>query len=257
MSLLRRTLSCIVLCCLIAPSASLAQPAPRLRVAVAANFKQTLEQLGAAFGTQRAQLVISTGASGMLYSQIVQGAPFDLFFSADVERAERLEREGLIAPDSRFTYAAGRLVFWSPGKAPSSVSNGLRAQSLRTLAIANPKLAPYGLAAQQVLEREQLWSTPPFRVVQGESLSQTFQFIASGNANAGFIALSQVYESRGQRGAPRENEFIIVDAALHAPIEQQAVILRAAQDNALAREFMDFVRSDAGRRVIAAAGYVF
>lgn len=230
--------------------------APELRVAVAANFKQTLDRLGEAFGPQRARLVVSSGATGMLYGQIVQGAPFDVFFSADVERAVKLEQQRLVEPGSRFTYAMGKLVLWRP-RATSirSLEEGLRTEGLRTLAIANPQLAPYGVAAREVLERQRLWSSPPFRIVMGESLGQTYQFVASGNADAGFIALSQVYETRAQGGRDIRGEIVIVEPSLHAPIEQQAVLLANARQKDVARAFLEFVRGEAGRRIIAAAGY--
>lgn len=234
-----------------------AQPvAPEVRVAVAANFKQTLDQLGETFGSQRARLVVSSGATGTLYSQIVQGAPFDVFFSADVERPAKLEEQKLIEPGSRFTYARGKLVFWRPGApAMKSLEDGLRGAGLKTLAIANPKLAPYGLAAREVLERQSLWSSPPFKVVMGESLGQTYQFVASGNADAGFIALSQVLEGQAQGGRDIRGEIVMIESRMHAPIEQQAVLLAGARQKEAARAFLDFVRSEAGKRIIAAAGY--
>lgn len=234
-----------------------AQPTvPEVRVAVAANFKQTLDQLGAAYGSSRAKLVVSSGATGLLYGQIVQGAPFDVFFSADVERAAKLEAQRLIEPGSRFTYARGRLAFWRPAaKQAGTLNEALRVAGLKTLAIANPQLAPYGLAAREVLEKQRLWSSPPFRIVLGESLGQTFQFIASGNADAGFIALSQVYEWRAQGGRDIRDEIVVVDTDLHAPIEQQAVLLADARQKEAARLFLEFVRSEAGRRIIASAGY--
>lgn len=229
---------------------------PEVRVAVAANFKQTLDQLGAAFGTHRARLVISTGASGLLYGQIVQGAPFDIFFSADVERPAKLEEQALIEPGSRFTYARGRLALWRPrASGIKTLDEGLRSAGLKTLAIANPQLAPYGAAAREVLQKQRLWGSPPFKIVMGESLGQTFQFIASGNAEAGFIAMSQVHESRSRSGRDLSNEIIVIESHLHAPIEQQAVLLANARQKPVARAFLEFVRSEAGRRIIAAAGY--
>jgi molybdate transport system substrate-binding protein len=234
---------------------TLAQPVvPELRVAVAANFKQTVDQLAEAFGPQRARLMVSSGATGMLYSQIVQGAPFDVFFSADVERAAKLEEQKLIEPGTRFTYAVGKLVFWRPGAASMrSLEDELRAPALKTLAIANPQLAPYGRAAREILDKQR--SAPPFKVVMGESLGQTFQFVASGNADAGFIALSQVLEARTHTGRDIGSETIVVEQGLHAPIEQQAVMLAGARHKEAARAFLEFVRSEAGKGIIAAAGY--
>lgn len=230
--------------------------APELRIAVAANFKQTLERLGDAFGQEHVRLVVSSGATGMLYSQIVRGAPFDIFFAADVERAAKLDQDKLIEPGSRFTYAIGRVVLWRPeATSMHSLEAALGAADIRTLAIANPELAPYGAAAREILEHQQLWRAPPFKIVFGESLGQTYQFVASGNADAGFIALSQIHEAQAQSGRDVRNEIIVVDQRLHAPIEQQAVLLASARHKDAARAFLQFVRGEEGKRIIVAAGY--
>jgi molybdate transport system substrate-binding protein len=258
MSLLLRFVA-VFGCAMASTSATVAQESPVLRVAVAANFKQTLEKLVQAFGTQRARVLVSSGASGMLYSQVVQGAPFDMYFSADVQRPLELEKRGHIDPGTRFTYATGKLVFWRPrrgtGAPLGSLETELRAPGLKILAIGNPQLSPYGLASKQVLQQAKLWTAAPFRIVQGESLGQAYQFVASGNADAGFIALSQVYESGGLPGSPAKGDLLIVDPDLYALIEQQAVILSGSKNKALARAFFAFIRSDAGRKVITSAGY--
>jgi molybdate transport system substrate-binding protein len=239
----------------ISPS-SWSATAPELRVAVAANFRHTLEDLAEAFGAHRAKLVVSSGATGMLFSQIMQGAPVDLYFAADGERPVKLEAEKLVEPGSRFTYATGRLAFWRPHATHlRTLAEELRSPSLTILAIANPKLAPYGAAARQILEREQLWPAASIKIVQGESLAQTYQFIASGNADAGFLALSQIREAQSHMDRNLSEEILVIDSRLHAPIEQQAVMLANARNKQLAREFLAFVRSDAGREIITAAGY--
>ncbi|MET0988770.1 MAG: molybdate ABC transporter substrate-binding protein [Steroidobacteraceae bacterium] len=242
----------------VAHAAAAPRSAPlEVRIAVAANFKQTLERMGEAFNAKHGgKLVVSAGATGQLYSQIVQGAPFDLFFSADRERAERLEREGLAVAGTRFTYAVGRLVAWRPQRLwQGELASVLRSPEIDTVAIANPQVAPYGAAAQQVLQALQ-GSTPwTFRLVQGESLGQAYQFVASGHAQLGFVSLSQIYESEADADRPLRKEIVIVDPKLYAPLEQQAVLLRGGERSQLARDFLAFVRSPEGVSIIAAAGY--
>lgn len=226
-----------------------------LRIAVAANFKQTVDRLAAEFVIENNSLkpLVSSGATGLLYGQIVQGAPFDLFFAADRERPEELEKAGLIVPGSRYTYAVGKLVLWRPGRSwEGTLAQALHSDDVRVVAIANPAVAPYGAAARQVLEQLGLWTGPPFRIVQGESLGQAFQFVATGNAQLGFISLAQVLEAErpGMRDAILE-----VDPRLYAPIEQDAVLLRRAAGNLQAQRFLEFVRGPKGRAIIVAAGY--
>lgn len=226
-----------------------------VRVAVAANFKQTMDRLATEFVSQTGELapIVTSGASGLLYSQIAQGAPFDVFFSADQERPARLEQDGLGVPGSRYTYAVGRLVAWRPGRAwRGTLEEALRSPDVKVVSIANPAVAPYGAAAQQVLEKAGLWVRPPFRVVQGESLGQAFQFVATGNAQLGLVALSQVKEA-AQAGLG--TEILEIDPRLHAPLAQDAIRLKRSAGNASAGRFLDFVRSPRGRAIIAAAGY--
>ncbi len=228
-----------------------------VRVAVAANFKQTADRLAEKFSKQTGELppVISSGASGLLYSQITQGAPFDVFFSADRERPALLEIAGLTVPGSRYTYAIGKLVLWRPGQPwTGTLEQALKASNVRVVSIANPAVAPYGAAAQQVLEKSGLWISPPFKIVQGESIGQTFQFAATGNAQLGFIALSQVRElSMGQ--TPIDGEILEIDQQLYAPLAQDVVRLKHSTGNPAVARFLDFVRSPDGRAIISAAGY--
>ncbi len=229
-----------------------------VRVAVAANFKQTMDRLAADFSTRSGELapLVSSGASGLLYSQIVQGAPFDVFFSADQERPARLEQEGLTVSGSRYTYAVGKLVLWRPGRTWSgTLEQALKASDVKVVSIANPAVAPYGVAAQQALDKLGLWAKPPFRVVQGESLGQAFQFVATGNAQLGFIALSQVREATSPAQAGIANEVFEIDPSLYTPLAQDAVRLKRSAGNAAVGRFLDFVRSAQGRAIIAAAGY--
>lgn len=246
-----------LLCLLACAAARADDDAAVLRVAVAANFREAAGQLCDAFFAGRAgRCVITAGASGLLYAKIAQGAPFDVFLSADASRASALEKHGYAVRGSRFTYAVGRLVLWRPGLAGATDLRGaLTDPALRTLAIANPATAPYGAAAIETLQRLGIEARVRYRIVQGESVAQAFQFVASGAAEAGFVALSQVFEYARSSGRRLEAEVIVVDASLHAPIEQQAVLLERAASMAEARAFLEFLRGPAGRRIIEAAGY--
>ena len=220
------------------------------KVAVASNFTQTIKALADAFKAdtgEEVQLVF--GSTGKLYAQIQHGAPFDAFFAADTERPQLLEQENRIQPDSRFTYARGKLALWSHD--PDLVdANGavLKTNNFRHLAIANPKLAPYGLAAQQTLTANGQWQTLQAKIVQGENIGQTFQFINSGNAELGFVALSQLQ----QLDSTDAGSVWIVPSELYDAIDQQAVQLT---DNAVASDFLTFVKSPAAQKLIRSYGY--
>lgn len=232
--------------CSLAPAAS----AGEAHVAVAANFAPPLQALGDAFSRQTGhKLVVSTGSTGKFYAQIKNGAPFDVFLSADDAAPKRLEQDKLAAPGSRFTYALGRLVLWSAQDALVDAGGEvLKSNRFRKLAMANPKLAPYGGAAQEVMEKLGVWTAVQGRIVQGENIAQTFQFIASGNAELGFVALSQLDAARiGSRW--------IVPSALHAPIRQDAVLLARAEKNIAARAFLEYLRAAEARQRIRASGY--
>lgn len=220
------------------------------RVAVAANFETAAQALGRAFEARSADRVeFSFGATGALYAQIVNGAPFDAFFAADIERPRKLVERDLTTDDGRFTYALGRLVLWSK---QSGLVDGegavLRGDGFKHLAIANPKLAPYGRAAQQTLAHMGLWQALQPRLVRGQSIAQAHRYVASGNAELGFVALSQVTRP----DLPEVGSRWRVPAELYQPIEQQAVLL---SDAPAATAFAAFSRSDIGRRIIRAHGY--
>ena len=223
--------------------------AERILVAVAANFTGTARQIAAAFEQASGQdVALIPGATGKHYAQIANGAPFDVLLAADRERPERLERQGRARPGSRFTYALGRLVLWSP--VPGRVDPDgavLGTGGFRHLALANPRLAPYGRAAQQTLEHLGQWQRLQGRLVFGENVGQAFRFVESGAAELGFVALAQVR----QLGAG-EDAWWTVPASHHAPIEQQAVLL---SDAAPAADFLAFLREEPARDIIRAAGY--
>jgi len=221
-----------------------------VRVATASNFSHTMNALARQFEAESGQrLVPSFGSTGKQYAQIVNGAPFDLFFAADSRRPELLEDSGKALPGSRFTYALGKLVLWSPAAGyVDAEGEVLRTADYRHLAIANPGLAPYGAAARQVLESLGLWNVIGPRLVRGENIGQALQFIRSGNAELGFIAWSQLVGT----DLARQGSFWAVPQTLYAPIEQQAVILN---DSEGARAFVSFVRSTQGLNIIREQGY--
>jgi len=229
-------------------------PAGQVHVAVAANFADCLDQLGAAFEKSTGhELVISRGSTGKHFAQIKAGAPFDVFFAADSERPALLEADGLTVPGSRFTYAVGRLVLWMPHAEPDndqSVIEALKSPEYRHLAIANPRLAPYGLAAKQALTSLGIWDDSEPRLVMGQSIGQTWQFVATGNAQLGFVALSQWSAAENPGGA-----WWIIDTALHDPIEQQAVLLRSAAKNEAASQLLEYLRGPEARLIIETYGY--
>jgi molybdate transport system substrate-binding protein len=215
-------------------------------IAVAANFAMPAKQLAGEFSAANGhKLILSNGSTGKFYAQIKSGAPFDVLLSADEQTPRRLEAEQLAVPGSRFTYALGRLVFISTGSKTVG-EELLRQRNFKRLAIANPKLAPYGAAAKETLEKLSLWEAVQPRLVQGENIAQTFQFVASGNADAGFVALSQIDGT-----APHW----IVPERLHAPLRQDAVLLSRGAGNAAARGFLEYLRSAPARERIRTYGY--
>ena len=233
---------------------ALAVPAQagEVHVAVAANFVGPLTQLAKTFEQDSGNRVIfSPSSTGKLYAQIKNGAPFDVLLAADARRPQLLEQEKLGVAGSRFTYAVGRLALWSP-KAGLVDPGGqvLKSGRFERLAVANPKTAPYGEAARETLERMGLWQTLAPRLVRGEDIGQTFQFVASGNADLGFVALSQV------KGADRyHGSYWIVPDTFHRPVEQQAVLLEKGRNNPAARAFMAFLKGKAARAMIENFGY--
>lgn len=232
---------------------SAALQAETVQVAVAANFTAPMKQIAEAFEKDTGHKVqLSSGATGKFYAQIKSGAPFDVFLSADDETPTRLAAEGATVAGSRFTYATGRLVLWSPRPGVvDSRGDVLRANAFRNIAIAAPKLAPYGAAAVQTLTRLGLLGTIEPKFVQGESIGQTFSFVSSGNAELGFIALSQVYEN----GQLKSGSGWVVPATLHAPLRQDAVQLAHGKDNPAAAALMQYLKSDRVRAMIRAYGY--
>jgi molybdate transport system substrate-binding protein len=226
--------------------------ADTVRVAVAANFAEPMQALAKLFAAGGHAAVASTGSTGQFYAQIKNGAPFDVLLSADRATPEKLEAEGFAAPGTRFTYAIGRLALYSaePNRIGADGRAALRGE-FRKLAIANPELAPYGVAAQEALTALGLWEALRPKLVLGQNVGQTFQFVASGNAELGFVALSQI----AGPNAPKGGSTWEVPLSLYRPIEQDAVLLRRAESNPAARALLEFLRAPRARELIASYGY--
>jgi len=223
--------------------------AGEVRVAVAANFLSTLQMLQPHYEKKSGdRLSISAGASGSLYAQIVQGAPFDLLLAADGHYPTLLEQAGRVERGSRFIYARGRLVLWS------RQAGGIDRQRLRQyhgrLALANPRTAPYGRAARQVIDALDLGEQ--LSLIQGESVAQVFQFVASGNVPYGFVALAQVLNSRNRWN---RDDYWLVPQQLYTPLDQEAALLSRAPNRRGALRFLRFIKSGEAREIIRANGY--
>lgn len=227
--------------------------AAELNVAVAANFTAPMQKIAAAFEKETGhKLALSFGSTGKFYAQIRNGAPFEVLFAADQETPARLEQEGLGVAGTRFTYATGKLVLWS--KQPGLIDDKgevLRTGSFERLALADPKLAPYGAAAMQTLNQLGLADALAGKLVQGESIGQAYQFVATRNAPLGFVALSQVYAE----GRLTEGSAWMVPEALYTPIRQDALILAKGRDNAAAADLMRYLQGEAAQAVIRSYGY--
>lgn len=224
--------------------------ADELLVAVASNFADSLKHISAMFEQDTGHRVkISIGSTGKHYAQIKNGAPFDILFAADVRRPALLEQQSLAIKNTRFTYALGKLVLWSPKPGlVDAQGRVLERDGFHFLAIANPKLAPYGKAAQEVVQSRGLWSSLTGKMVRGENIGQTYQFVKSGNAELGFVALSQVKRP----GLPIQGSFWDVPQGYYSVIEQQAVLLK---DNEVSRTFLCYVRSSDVVQMIRDYGY--
>lgn len=227
--------------------------AGEVSLAVASNFAAPMERIVALFKQESGHtLKVSLGSSGKFYSQIAGGAPFDVFLAADEAIPQRLEQEGLAIGGTRFVYAQGRLVLWSaqPGFVDSQGAV-LRKGGYNKLSIAEPKLAPYGMAAQETLEKMGLWNAVQSKLVQGENITQSYQFAATGNAELGFIALSQITKY----GKVTGGSWWLVPHDLYNPIRQGAVLLSCAKDKATAQAFLAFLKSEKAMAIIRSFGY--
>ena len=219
------------------------------QVAVAANFTDAAKAIGAAFTAETGhEAVFSFGSTGQLYTQITQAAPFDVLLSADDIRPAKAVEDKLGEPGSVFTYAIGRLALWSAEPGLVSGAATLQDPDLTRIAIANPKTAPYGAAAVQAMQKLGVYDALLPKIVQGDSITQTFQFVATRNAEVGFVALSQVIGNT-------EGSLWLVDPSLHDPIRQDAVLLTHGAGNAAARAFLDFLKGETAAGIIEGFGY--
>lgn len=224
-------------------------------VAVASNFAEAATEIAQRFATETGHRVeISFGGTGKFYAQIRAGAPYDLFLAADRERPEKLVAEGVAVAGSRFTYAIGRLTLWSadPGRIGADPQAILADPAIRAIAIANPALAPYGRAAAEALQNLGLRRQLRPRLVMAENVGQAFALVATGNAEAGFVARSLL---EGRRGRALGGSRWDVPASLHTPIRQDAVLLVRAAANPVARAFHEFLRGAKARAIMARLGY--
>lgn len=234
---------------------SLSMPvhAAEVSVAVAANFTAPMQKIAQAFEQETGhKAVLSFGSTGNLYAQIRHGAPFQILLAADATTPAKIEKEGLGLAGSRFTYAIGKLVLWS--KRPGLVDDKgdiLRSGTFQRLAVANPKLAPYGAAALETMAKLGVLKALQPKIVQGENIAQTYQFTATENAQLGFVALSQVMSE----GKIVQGSAWLVPAHLHAPIQQDALLLTPGADNPAAKALMIFLRSDRVKTLIRTYGY--
>lgn len=227
--------------------------ADEVQMAVASNFTAPIQAIAPAFEKATGHTMTAAfGATGQLYAQIKHGAPFEVFLAADDSTPNKLENEGETVAGSRFTYATGALVLWSANEGYIDGSDAaLKANEFQHLSIANPKAAPYGLAATQVLEKLGLTEAIKPKLVEGQNITQAHQFISSGNAELGFIALSQVY----REGKITSGSAWMVPEDLHDPIHQDAVILKKGENNPAAAALVEFLKGPEAARIIESFGY--
>ena len=232
--------------------------AGEVTVAVAANFTAPMQKIAQAFEQDTGHKAkLAFGSTGKFYAQIKNGAPFAVLLAADDETPERLEKEGLALAGTRLTYATGRLALWS--KQPYLVdsrgdvlrSNNLEAIGIFKIAIADPRLAPYGAAALEVIQGLGVQAAVTPRLVQGESIGQTYQFVSTENAQLGFVALSQIsFDGRITQGSAW-----VVPQTMHTPLKQDAVLLNSGKDNAAALALLKYLQGDKAKSIIRQYGY--
>lgn len=232
---------------------SVSSMAGEVSVAVASNFTAPMKIIAQAFERDTGhKAILSFGATGQFYAQIKNGAPFAVLLAADDETPAKLEKEGFGVAGTRFTYAVGKVVLWSKKSGfVDDKGEVLRSDTFTKIAIANPKLAPYGLAAMQVLRRLDVSARVTPKIVEASNIGQAFQFVSSGNAALGFVALSQVFEN----GKIKDGSGWIVPSTMYDPIKQDAVLLANARANVAAHALMQYLRSDKAKEIILSYGY--
>lgn len=239
-------------CAVVLGLASAVANAETVSVAVAANFTDATRDIVPLFEKATGHKVkVSYGSTGKLYAQISYGAPYEVFLAADAERPQKAVTEGLAVAGSRVTYAVGKLALWSPHKDKFDDGESFLIKGkFRRVAIANPMTAPYGLAARQVMERLGVWHEIQPKLVRGDSIAQTFQFVATENSDIGFVALSQLTHWQGSEGTTWE-----IPREYYHPISQQAVLLHNGRENIAAKAFIQFLKSAQAQAVISGYGY--
>ncbi len=226
--------------------------ADEVSIAVASNFKSTLQKISAGFKVATGHdLKISSGSSGKLFAQIKHGAPFDVFLSADEKLPDLLIRDKIASSESAYIYALGKLVLISNIETRDDCKNAIISSRLKHLAIANPKIAPYGLAAKQVLQKLDLWQQLQPRIVMGENVAQTLQFVATKNAGAGFVAQSMINMDAQINYACIWN----VPVEMYSPVKQKMVLLNKAKDKLASLAFIQYIQSAAAKEIIKSSGY--
>ena len=246
---MRKKIACFI-CLIFVQCGSLY--ADEINIAVASNFTYTLHRLAADFSINTDHDVhISSASSGKLFAQITHGAPYDIFMSADEERVDLLIEDHEASADSAYVYALGKLVLLSNIELADDCRGVLYSETLAHLAIANPEIAPYGMAARQVLQKLALWQQLQSRIVMGENIAQTLQFVSTKNAEAGFVAKSLLNMGKKIDHACVWN----IPADMYTPIKQKMVLLKAAKDKPVAQAFIRYMRSAAAKRIIKSTGY--
>lgn len=227
--------------------------AERAHIAVAANFMPVMQSIKSRFEAQSEhRILLSSGSSGKLFAQIQQGAPYALFFSADTQKPQALEAQDLIVPNSRKPYAVGRLALWAPNaEADQNPRDLLLSGKFTRLALANPRHAPYGLAAVQVLQQLKLTETSKAKWVSGENIAQAYQYVSTGNAPLGFIALAQLHAQQ----SPVDHRVWLIPEHLHDPVIQERVLLKTAANNNAALALLAFIDSEEIQTLIRSYGY--
>ncbi len=222
-------------------------------IAVSANFLSPVKAIVKAFEKSTGhKAIISVGSTGQIYSQIINGAPYDVFLSADKRRPEMLENDRLIVKGSRFTYAIGKLALYSSREKYVDVNGKiLNSERFSRIAMADPKIAPYGLATKETLVKLGLYKSLRSKMVQGISVSQAFQFVYSGSVELGFVALSQIKGLKAYGGS-----YWVVPEDMHSPIEQQAVLLKKGRMNRVATGFVEFLQGNEAKKIIDNFGYI-
>jgi molybdate transport system substrate-binding protein len=250
----RRTLLAVMTLALLFAGTASAQ---EIRVAAAADLQFAMQDVAAQFEKRTGTKVnVTYGSSGNFFSQIQNGAPFDLFFSADIDYPRKLEAAGLAEPGTLYKYAVGRIVIWTPADSKVDVTRdgwkSLLDPSVQKISIANPEHAPYGRAAVAAMQKAGIYEQVKAKLVYGENISQAAQFVQSGNAQAGIVAMSLAVSPGMKEGKRWE-----IPADLHPPIEQGAIVLTSAKNKEPARAFLEFVKGEAGRATLARYGFTF